>query len=666
MSKRNRGRDATLMPRRGTRALIKVGYACNDGCVFCHSLEQRDVESSGASVDRKIERAARLGHSMIVLSGGEPTIRPELMRWAGKARALGLSFGLVTNGRRLADRELAEDLFDLGLSYAYVSLHGGTAEVHDAVVRTKSFEETTVALDNLSRMNLELTINCVVNRLNLDRLREWAEHVLRYEGARLKLSMTEPKGAAEKSFDAVVPTVSEAARAVSDAIRCAESIAPGSRLLHDGFPLCLLPGLEDRFDDLWTHGFTSMSEALEEDLYPVDDDNRVRPPLCDDCVLHGACPGLFRTYHERHGHHELKPQAGLRSNSFNLVPVRALPWRRDEPCPVRGETTHYDRARALFLRNGECMTLFSTTSRDFSRDELFAVKYHHGQIYVDASEKDAPSDFSEDLLKTELLPVCRDCKQEHVCPGCYRVTRRSLFEEDDEIVRDLISRLRGDVLDLGCGEMPYADVLEPLALAGRISYLGVDSNEHLVESLRAQRSWASVKVAKAESLSPPARSLDHVLILRSYNHLERPWEVLASMAEALREGGSLIIVDNVAFGLLRTPHGASRAERSKARLEHHRNHSARQAAEGLLQTPLVPILAREATPETSNQWVLVYHRPPSRVTDKVRDPEGSGPSALFGGSASSPQTPHHCFPLRGQVRGVAVGSTTVRATLPSP
>ncbi len=62
-----------------------------------------------------------------------------------------------------------------------------------------------------------------------------------------------------------------------------------------------------------------------------------------------------------------------------------------------------------------------------------------------------------------------------------------------------------------------------------------------------------------------------------------------------------------------------------------------------------------------------------RVTDKVRDPEGSGPSALFGGSASSPQTPiprfrgdRHCFPFRGQGRCASVGSTTVRATLPGP
>ena len=69
--------------RTGTKALIKVGYACNEHCSFCHTLEVRHIQGSAAEVDQKIRRAAVLGHEMVVLSGGEPTIRPELVHWAG-------------------------------------------------------------------------------------------------------------------------------------------------------------------------------------------------------------------------------------------------------------------------------------------------------------------------------------------------------------------------------------------------------------------------------------------------------------------------------------------------------------------------------------------------------------------------------------------------------
>src|SRR5690606_33678654 len=64
---------------RSRKALIKVGYGCNENCTFCHTAEVRHIDGTSDEVVRKIRRAAQLGHGMVVLSGGEPTIRPELM-----------------------------------------------------------------------------------------------------------------------------------------------------------------------------------------------------------------------------------------------------------------------------------------------------------------------------------------------------------------------------------------------------------------------------------------------------------------------------------------------------------------------------------------------------------------------------------------------------------
>ena len=87
-TRRPRDRGSTPGSRTGTKALIKVGYACNEHCSFCHTLEVRHIQGSTAEVDRKIRRAAELGHEMVVLSGGEPTIRPELVHWASLTASL--------------------------------------------------------------------------------------------------------------------------------------------------------------------------------------------------------------------------------------------------------------------------------------------------------------------------------------------------------------------------------------------------------------------------------------------------------------------------------------------------------------------------------------------------------------------------------------------------
>ena len=97
------------------KALIKVGYGCNENCTFCHTADVRHLEDTPERVAWKIDRAKRLGYSMVVLSGGEPTARPELLTWARRVAALGLDFSdeLLTptfNGRPIradSSREVA-------------------------------------------------------------------------------------------------------------------------------------------------------------------------------------------------------------------------------------------------------------------------------------------------------------------------------------------------------------------------------------------------------------------------------------------------------------------------------------------------------------------------------------------------------------------------------
>src|SRR5262249_53323028 len=146
-------------------------YACNENCTFCHTLNERHVDGSAEDAVQKIRRAKELGHTMVVLSGGEPTIRPELFAWAKLIASLDMDVGLVTNGRIFAYRDVTERLLASRLKYVYMSLHGGTARVHESLVRTKgAFADAKAALENLSGKGLDFTLNCVVTKQNVDAL----------------------------------------------------------------------------------------------------------------------------------------------------------------------------------------------------------------------------------------------------------------------------------------------------------------------------------------------------------------------------------------------------------------------------------------------------------------------------------------------------------------
>src|SRR5580692_10673854 len=297
------------------KALVKVGYGCNNHCTFCHTLDVREIDATTEEVDRKIDRAARLGHTMIVLSGGEATMRKELLRWAARSAARGMDFGLVTNGRMLAYQELVDKLLRYRLRYVYMSLHGGTAKIHNLLVRADAFEQTYAAIGNLSGRGLDFTVNTVVTRQNTEHLRGVVDAMLPYADVVTKFSMVQPKGGADKLFDQVIPPVALVAARVKDAIEYGLSRTDGKGLYaHDGIPFCLLLGHEHRYDDLRTHRFATMIEIGEPDFFPVDDRAKVQPDECHACSLRGPCPGLYRGYREVHGDKEIHTVHGPRSN----------------------------------------------------------------------------------------------------------------------------------------------------------------------------------------------------------------------------------------------------------------------------------------------------------------------------------------------------------------
>lgn len=296
-----------------------------------------------------------------------------------------------------------------------------------------------------------------------------------------------------------------------------------------------------------------------------------------------------------------------RSNSFHYTVeavAGALPRARWELCPVRATASSWARGRFVFVRRGDLVGRFTTRSTDFDDREIEHVVHGLGQLYLDVSNKPALDDFARDLVKLRRSPVCEGCPAFARCAGMFEPAPGDPFTRDDARVRALLSGLTGTVVDVGCGEAPYAEVFE--ARAGEVRYVGLDPDARRVEALRARWPWADLRVASAED--PTDLRADHVLVLRSWNHLRNPVRAVETFARMLRPGGSLLVVDNVAFGLVRGRAQARRAERGEAVFEHFRNDGAAEAHALIVRAApgLSLVERRDVGPETSNQWLLRY------------------------------------------------------------
>ena len=86
---------------------------------------------------RLITSMARAGvKSVFLTGGGEPLLHPRLVEMAGELRAVGLQWGLFTNGITLS-KELAEELFRAGPGFFRVSLDAGSPKLYHKIYATR-------------------------------------------------------------------------------------------------------------------------------------------------------------------------------------------------------------------------------------------------------------------------------------------------------------------------------------------------------------------------------------------------------------------------------------------------------------------------------------------------------------------------------------------------
>jgi len=105
---------------------------CNLACQHCYSISA-DIDFPGelttAEVFRTMDDLRSFGVPVLILSGGEPLLRPDIWDIAHRAKATGFYVGLSTNGT-LIDSAMLPKIVAVGFDYVGISLDGIEA-THD-------------------------------------------------------------------------------------------------------------------------------------------------------------------------------------------------------------------------------------------------------------------------------------------------------------------------------------------------------------------------------------------------------------------------------------------------------------------------------------------------------------------------------------------------------
>lgn len=162
------GRRATLPLDDEGVAWVRVTSACDLGCRFC--LDADRLDGSVRPFDEvvsEIDAAADAGHTRVVLSGGEPTKSPHLLKVIRHAKSRDLIVSLTTNGQMLAAAKPCQMVADAGLDEVRVSLHSGVRSVHDVLVQQHgAWVRSLSALRHAVGAGLVVTLHMVLTEDN--------------------------------------------------------------------------------------------------------------------------------------------------------------------------------------------------------------------------------------------------------------------------------------------------------------------------------------------------------------------------------------------------------------------------------------------------------------------------------------------------------------------
>ncbi len=153
---------------------LALTYHCQNDCPHCYVERPRDFpQMTTEQWKRVIDRCWEVGIPHITFTGGEATLRPDLVELIQYAEDVGLVTGLQTNGRRLSDRAYLDQLLLAGLDHIQITLESHDAAIHDRMVGVEgAWQETVEGIRTVVDADIYMMTNTTMTTENVDGIEE--------------------------------------------------------------------------------------------------------------------------------------------------------------------------------------------------------------------------------------------------------------------------------------------------------------------------------------------------------------------------------------------------------------------------------------------------------------------------------------------------------------
>ena len=151
----------------------EVTRTCNLNCKHCRASAKNKKYQNELTTEqcfRLLDNIALFSQPIIILTGGEPMLRPDIYQIARHGHELGLRMVMAPCGM-LIDETSVRQIKDAGIQAISISLDGADAKSHDGFRQVEGAFDIALQACRIARENnLPFQINTTITKHNLDEL----------------------------------------------------------------------------------------------------------------------------------------------------------------------------------------------------------------------------------------------------------------------------------------------------------------------------------------------------------------------------------------------------------------------------------------------------------------------------------------------------------------
>jgi len=315
--------------------LVMTGFSCNNNCVMCSTRPKAEFypDRKTQEIIKDLAKGKKDGYSKVEFTGGEPTIRPDILYLVKIAKDFGYKeVGISTNARMLSYREFCQKIIENGVNKITFTLNAHNSKLGDAICRTSgAFRQTVQGAKNiLEYPEITTSVNTVVSKLNYKYLQQIGDFISNLGIKCWHILDLIPDGYAKEFYKILAIKPSDLSKDINNLDKTIEKF---NLVIFFDFPLCLFsPKMLDnpKINFITAQGRTEVIkqtgykpkrfERSADDFYK--DIHKRRIKICQNCRFCKSCGGIWKDNLDLYGEKEIEylveKHSCLNNNEANI------------------------------------------------------------------------------------------------------------------------------------------------------------------------------------------------------------------------------------------------------------------------------------------------------------------------------------------------------------